>query len=87
MLKKFKSYFSGRSERSQIVVKNAAVSFAIKIGAMAIDFAKVPVLLSFLDSSHYGVYLTIASIVYWTHQFDFGLGTGLRYKLDRKSVV
>lgn len=81
MLKKLKSYFSGRSERSQIVVKNAAGSFAIKIGAMAIDFAKVPVLLSFLDSSHYGVYLTIASIVYWTHQFDFGLGTGLRYKL------
>lgn len=48
---------------------------------MAIDFAKVPVLLSFLDSSHYGVYITIASIVYWTHQFDFGLGSGLRYKL------
>ena len=81
MQNKIKSYFSGRSQRSQIVVKNAAGSFAIKIGAMAIDFAKVPLLLSFLDPSYYGVYLTIASIVYWTHQFDFGLGTGLRYKL------
>lgn len=74
-------YFMSRSERSQIVVKNAAGSLAIKAVAMAIDFAKVPVLLSFLDSSHYGVYITIASIVAWTHQFDFGLGSGLRYNL------
>lgn len=78
---KIKSYFAGRSERSKIVVKNAAGSFAIKVLAMAVDFAKVPVLLTFLDASHYGVYITIASIVHWTHQFDFGLGSGLRYKL------
>ena len=78
---KIKSYFAGRSERSQIVVKNAAGSFAIKVLAMAVDFAKVPVLLTFLDASHYGVYVTIASIVAWTHRFDFGLGSGLRYKL------
>jgi O-antigen/teichoic acid export membrane protein len=81
MLSKLKSYFNGRSERSQIVVKNAAGSLAIKVLAMAIDFAKVPVLLTFLDTSHYGVYITIASIVAWTHQFDFGLGSGLRFKL------
>lgn len=74
-------YVYGRSERSQIVIKNAAGSLAIKILSLAIDFAKVPVLLIFLDSSHYGVYITIASIVAWTHQFDFGLGSGLRYKL------
>lgn len=81
MFTKLRSYFNGRSERSKIVVKNAAGSFAIKVLAMAVDFAKVPVLLTFLDASHYGVYITIASIVAWTHQFDFGLGSGLRYKL------
>lgn len=81
MLTKFKSYLNGRSERSQIVVKNAAGSLAIKASAMVVDFIKVPVLLSFLDASHYGVYITIASIVAWTHQFDFGLGSGLRFKL------
>lgn len=78
---KLKNFFSNRSERSQIVMKNAAGSLAIKGVSMAIDFAKVPVLLTFLDSSHYGVYITIASIVAWTHQFDFGLGSGLRFKL------
>lgn len=78
---KAKAYFQGRSDRSRIVMRNAVGSFSIKALAMAIDFAKVPVLLSFLDSSHYGVYITIASIVAWTHQFDFGLGSGLRFKL------
>ena len=80
-LSRLKNYFSGRSERSQIVVKNAAGSLVIKVLSMVIDFAKVPVLLTFLDASHYGVYITIASIVAWTHRFDFGLGSGLRYKL------
>ena len=78
-----KGFLGGRSSRSQIVVKNAAGSFVIKAGSMALDFVKVPIYLSFLDASHYGVYLTIASIVAWTHQFDFGLGTGLRYKLTQ----
>ena len=71
----------GRSERSQIVIKNAVGSLAIKFLSMAVDFAKVPVLLSFLDASYYGVYITIVSIVAWTHGFDFGLGSGLRYRL------
>jgi len=82
-LEKAKIYFTGRSGRSQMMVKNAAGSFAIKLGSMVIDFIKVPIYLTFLDSAHYGVYLTIASIVAWTHQFDFGLGTGLRYKLTQ----
>lgn len=82
-LQKAKDYFTGRSGRSQMVVKNAAGSFAIKVVSMIIDFIKVPIYLTFLDSAHYGVYLTIASIVAWTHQFDFGLGTGLRYKLTQ----
>lgn len=50
---------------------------------MLVDFIRVPILLSFLDASHYGVYVTIASIVAWTHQFDFGLGAGLRYHLTK----
>lgn len=76
-----KRYFNNRSTRSKIVVKNAAGSLVIKVLAMIIDFVKIPVLLSFLDANHYGVFITIASIVAWTHQFDFGLGSGLRFKL------
>ena len=83
LIQKAKKYFTGRSGRSQMVVKNAVGSFAIKAGSMLVDFIRIPILLSFLDASHYGVYVTIASIVAWTHQFDFGLGTGLRYQLTK----
>lgn len=83
LISRVKQFFNGRSGRSKMVIKNAAGSFIVKIGSMAIDFIKVPIYLSFLDASFYGVYLTIASIVAWTHKFDFGLGTGLRYKLTQ----
>lgn len=83
LIAKAKDYFTERSERSQMMMKNAAGSFAIKAGSMLVDFIRVPILLSFLDASHYGVYVTIASIIAWTHQFDFGLGTGLRFQLTK----
>lgn len=81
LVNRIKSFASTGSERSQTVKRNAIGSMIIKLLSMVVDFAKVPVLLSYLDSERYGLYVTIASIVYWTHNFDFGLGTGLRYKL------
>lgn len=81
IINKVIQFASSGSERSQTVKKNAIGALIIKVLSMVIDFAKVPILLSYLDSERYGLYVTIASIVYWTHNFDFGLGTGLRYKL------
>lgn len=81
IISKFKTFIDSGSERSRNVKKNAIGSLLIRILSMVVDFAKVPILLTYLDSERYGLYVTIASIVYWTHNFDFGLGTGLRYKL------
>lgn len=81
LLTRSRGLINSGSERSQIVKKNAFWSLLIKILSIGIDFAKVPILLSYLTPDNYGLYVTIASIVYWTHNFDFGLGTGLRYKL------
>lgn len=78
---KINNLINSGSERSRNVKRNAIGSLTIKLLSMAVDFVKVPILLSYLDSERYGIYVTIASIVYWTHNFDFGLGTGLRYKL------
>lgn len=81
IISKINQLINSGSERSRNVKRNAIGSLTIKLLSMAIDFAKLPILLSYLDSERYGIYVTIASIVYWTHNFDFGLGTGLRYKL------
>ncbi len=82
-LQKIKDFFYVGSERSLAVKRNAVGALVIKFFSLFIDFAKVPVLLTYLNQEHYGVFLTITSIVFWTHNFDFGLGTGLRYKLTR----
>ena len=81
IVEKAKKFLNSGSERSRNVKKNAIGALLIKVFSLVIDFAKIPILLSYLDSERYGLYVTIASIVYWTHNFDFGLGTGLRYKL------
>lgn len=78
---KLKMMLRTNSERSRTVRNNSVWSLAIRIFGMAVQLVQVPVVLSYLDSTFYGIYLTITSIVMWTHNFDFGLGTGLRYKL------
>lgn len=75
------AYIKGGSERTRNIKKNAIGAIVVKIIAMAIQLLQVPIVLSYLDSTLYGLYLTITSIVVWTHNFDFGLGSGLRYKL------
>ena len=86
MLSKITQYISGNS-RGAVVKRNAVWSFIIKIYAMAIQFIQVPIVLSYLDKEAYGVYLTITSIVMWAHNFDFGLGGGLRYKLTESLAL
>lgn len=81
MLSKLRLTLLGGSSQSRTVKRNAIGAFVIKIFAMAIQFIQVPIVLSYLDKEIYGVYLTITSIVMWAHNFDFGLGSGLRYKL------
>lgn len=67
--------------RSKRLKRNAIGSVAVKISTMLVEVLKVPIMLSYLDVEKYGIWLTIVSIVLWTHHFDFGLGAGLKYKL------
>ena len=67
--------------RTKKLNKNAIGSIAIKLSTMLIEIVKVSILLSYLSVEKYGVWLTIVSIVLWSHHFDLGLGTGLKYKL------
>jgi O-antigen/teichoic acid export membrane protein len=43
--------------------------------------AIVPVTLNYLGKTEYGIWLTLASILNWLINLDFGLGNGLRNKL------
>jgi len=58
--------------------KNIAASFVLKAVSIVLSLIKVPILLSYLNSEKYGVWLTIASILDWMSIFDLGLGHGFR---------
>lgn len=77
---KFTSYLNEGSNRTKKLKKNVVRVTFIRYSSYIIEFIKVPILLSYLDNEKYGVWLTIVSILMWTHQFDFGLGGGLGYK-------
>lgn len=76
-----RNWVNSGGERSKKLKRNIIGVTAIKYSSILLELLKVPILLSYLDKEKYGVWLTIVSLVMWTHQFDFGLGSGLRYKL------
>jgi len=43
--------------------------------------ALVPVAINYLGKVEYGIWLTLASILSWLINLDFGIGNGLRNKL------
>jgi O-antigen/teichoic acid export membrane protein len=65
-------------ERSVRAKKNIVSSLIIKGASIAISFISLPITLNYVDSSTYGVWLTMSSIVGWFVFFDIGLTQGLR---------
>lgn len=73
--------FLKQEGRSGKLKRNIVGFFGVKGATMLIELFKVPVMLEYLDTSKYGVWLTLVSIVLWVNNFDIGLSAGLRYKL------
>lgn len=78
---KIKQYIFGENERTSRAIKNIIYSFFIKGYSILIQFALVPLTLNYLDKFHYGIWLTLASMLEWFNFFDIGIGHGLRNKL------
>src|SRR6201996_7646727 len=71
----------GDNLRTARATKNIIYSFLIKGYSIVIQFALVPLTLHYLDKFHYGIWLTLASLLQWFSFFDIGIGHGLRNKL------
>lgn len=75
----FNKLFSG-SDRTQIVKKNIAGSFAVKGLSLIITLVLVPLTINLLDQEKYGIWITIFSVVSWFNLMDMGIGNGFRNK-------
>lgn len=67
-------------ERSIKAKKNVLASFVFRGFNIALAFLLVPMALSYLGPTRYGIWLTISSITGYLMFFDIGLGSGLRTK-------
>jgi len=67
-------------ERSIKAKRNVFYSFGLQGVSIVIGLLYVPLLLDYLDTERYGIWLTLSSILGWFEFFDIGLGNGLRNK-------
>ncbi|MBN1183560.1 MAG: polysaccharide biosynthesis C-terminal domain-containing protein [Bacteroidales bacterium] len=80
----FISYFIGMfsrgHERSIKAKKNIFFSTIIKGISIAISLILVPLTISYVNPTRYGIWLTLSSIIGWFGFFDIGFGNGMRNK-------
>lgn len=70
------------NKRTSLLKKNIGLSLIFKGGSIAVNFLLVPLLISYLNSEKYGIWLLLTSITTWASFCDFGLGNGLKNKLS-----
>lgn len=67
--------------RDRNLKKNITLGFLYKILSVGINFMLIPVLINYLNTVQYGIWLTLLSILSWISFTDIGLGNGLRNRL------
>jgi O-antigen/teichoic acid export membrane protein len=73
-------YFTTGQERSIKAKVNIIYSFVIKFLNIIINLMYVPLLINYLGTEEYGIWLVLVSIIGWFSFFDIGIGNGLRNK-------
>ncbi len=80
---KLTSLLRSTGNRNLELFRNIVYSFFIKLGIAVIGLALVPLNLTLLSQTNYGVWLTVSSLTTWFYFFDIGLANGLRNKFTQ----
>lgn len=79
-LRNITGFGSGGHARTRLAQRNIFASLLIKGTNIAIGISLVPLTINYLDTTKYGIWITLSSIIGWFGFFDLGLGHGLRNK-------
>ena len=77
-----KNKILGSNARTAKMSKNIIAMLGVKGLSILISLLYVPMMLSAVDRTDYGILLTLTSIVHWVSMLDVGLGNGLRNRLS-----
>lgn len=69
------------NHRSKKILKNIIFSFGIKAFSIFIGLYIIRLTIDYIDTTKYGIWVTISSITIWVSFFDIGMGNGMRNKL------
>lgn len=75
-----------RGDRDSNIRKNILISFLVKGISIATQLVLVPLTIGYINTSQYGIWLTLSSIVGWFSFFDMGFGNGLRNRFAEASA-
>jgi O-antigen/teichoic acid export membrane protein len=75
------SFWNVGHERTLKIKRNIIYTFLIKGSSVAIGFLLIRLTIHYIDTSQYGIWLTISSLVAWMNTFDIGLSNGLRNEI------
>lgn len=68
------------SIRTKNISKQIILASFFKGGSIIANFMLVPLTINYLNTTNYGLWLTITSLIGWFAFFDIGIGNGLRNK-------
>ena len=74
-------------ERSKRSLVNIILSFGAKGITILTQLLIVPMTINYVNSTQYGIWLTLSSIIAWIGFFDLGLGNGMRNKVAEAKAV
>ena len=78
ILNKIKGIINSGGDRSARAKKSILRMFINKGASIFLSLLYVPLFLSLLDQTRYGIWVTIMSLINWIGFFDIGVGQGLR---------
>ena len=61
-----------RNPRSVVVKKNIITSFFLKCISILVSLQVVPLTITYINPTKYGIWLTLSSIIAWLSYFDLG---------------
>ena len=78
--KQLKERYLNGSERSRNALKNIVISIVMKGINILVSLLLVPLTISYVNPTRYGIWLTLSSIIGWMSFMDLGLSNGFRNK-------
>lgn len=75
---RIRTLIADRNPRSKAALRNIILSLVTKCVTVLTSLLLVPMTISYVNPTQYGIWMTVSSIIAWIAFFDLGLGNGFR---------